>query len=219
MGKDNEFRSDLIDEPPYVIFLPDKPLDMLLVPQSAGVELDKTVASIIGFRRGEDFSQSIDWKQYESKRVVLSAVEFYRGDNGSPLPYPFLPILFDGGILKSDLKVVYAQDVLDEKLKPFDFPAGEYEYTSTFGDVPQKATIKVDGSTLTVTHSDFGYSEWAEGKTYTLTENLQASTSRRRVYQLTGDAENMFSSTISYFPQDKSFIKSIDGYGVYRLKQ
>ena len=191
MGKDNEFRSDLIDEPPYVIFLPDKPLDMLLVPQSAGVELDKTVASIIGFRRGEDFSQSIDWKQYESKRVVLSAVEFYRGDNSSPLPYPFLPILFDG----------------------------EYEYTSTFCDVPQIATIKVDGSTLTVTHSDFGYSEWAEGKTYTLTENLQASTSQRRVYQLTGDAENMFSSTISYFPQDKSFIKSIDGYGVYRLKQ
>lgn len=137
----------------------------------------------------------------------------------SPLPYSFLPILFDGGILKSDLKVVYAQDVLDEKLKPFDFPAGEYEYTSTFGDVPQKATIKVDGSTLTVTHSDFGYSEWAEGKTYTLTENLQASTSQRRVYQLTGDTENMFSSTISYFPQDKSFIKSIDGYGVYRLKQ
>ena len=94
--------------------------------------------------------------------------------------------------MKSDLKVVYAQDVLDEKLKPFDFPAGEYEYTSTFGDVPQKATIKVDGSTLTVTHSDFGYSEWAEGKTYTLTENLQASTSQRRVYQLTGDTENMF---------------------------
>ncbi|MDK6522384.1 hypothetical protein [Alloscardovia omnicolens] len=121
MGKDNEFRSDLIDEPPYVIFLPDKPLDMLLVPQSAGVELDKTVASIIGFRGGEDFSQSIDWKQYESKRVVLSAVEFYRGDNGSPLPYSFLPILFDGGILKSDLKVVYARDVPDEKLKPFDF--------------------------------------------------------------------------------------------------
>ena len=26
VGKDNEFRPDLIDEPPYVIFLPDKPL-------------------------------------------------------------------------------------------------------------------------------------------------------------------------------------------------
>lgn len=94
MGKDNEFRPDLIDEPPYVIFLPDKPLDMLLVPQSAGVELDKTVASIIGFRGGEDFSQSIDWKQYESKRVVLSAVEFYRGDNGSPTSLLFLAYSF-----------------------------------------------------------------------------------------------------------------------------
>ena len=41
MGKDNEFRPDLIDEPPYVIFLHDKPLDMLLVPQSAGVGLIK----------------------------------------------------------------------------------------------------------------------------------------------------------------------------------
>ena len=41
MGKDNEFRPDLIDEPSYVIFLPDKPLDMLLVPQSAGVGLIK----------------------------------------------------------------------------------------------------------------------------------------------------------------------------------
>ena len=58
MGKDNEFRPDLIDEPPYVIFLHDKPLDMLLVPQSAGVELDKTVASIIGFRGGERISHS-----------------------------------------------------------------------------------------------------------------------------------------------------------------
>ena len=85
--------------------------------------------------------------------------------------------------------------------------------------MPQKATIKVDGSTLTVTHRYFGYSECYEGKTYTLTENLQASTSQRRVYQLTGDTENMFSPTISYFSQDKSFIKSIDGYGVYRLKQ
>lgn len=91
------------------------------------------------------------------------------------------------------------------------FPAGEYEYTSTFGDVPQKATIKVDGSTLTVTHSDFGYSEWAEGKTYTLTENLQASTSQRRVYQLTGDTENMFSPTISYFSQDKSRVLMVMG--------
>ena len=49
------------------------------------------------------------------------------------------------------LKLFMLKMCLDEKLKPFDFPAGEYEYTSTFGDVPQKATIKVDGSTLTVT--------------------------------------------------------------------
>ena len=84
---------------------------MLLVPQSAGVGLIKLLLLSLVLE-GERISHSQLIGNSESKRVVLSAVEFYRGDNGSPLPYPFLPILFDGGILKSDLKVVYAQDVL-----------------------------------------------------------------------------------------------------------